>query len=269
MSNARRIQDAAPSSPKSDRVKWVRALDRRALRLERSLFRVEGPQAVREALRYPEGGEIEELFLTDEAAEKFPELEREFGGIRVPAAVIAGMSEATSPQGVVAIAHLPKRRLAEIESPQLAAIAVDVRDPGNLGTMIRTADAAGADLFICANSCVDAYSPKVVRSTAGSLWHLPVVVDISIDEAVMWVRGQYLQVLAADGSSTTKLNDVDLSRPTAWLLGNEAWGLAPETSALADQSVSLPIYGKAESLNVATATAVLLFASAQSQHPTH
>jgi RNA methyltransferase, TrmH family len=269
MSNARRTQDAAPTSPKSDRVKWVRALDRRALRLERGLFRVEGPQAVREALRYPEGGQIEELFLTDEAAEKFPDLEHSLSGIRVPAAVIAGMSEATTPQGVVAIARLPKRKLEEVSNPQLVAIAVDVRDPGNLGTMIRTADAAGADLFIAANSCVDAYSPKVVRSTVGSLWHLPVVVDISVDEAVMWARGQYLQVLAADGSSPTMLSEIDLARPTAWLLGNEAWGLATDTSALADHSVGVPIYGKAESLNVATASAVLLFASAQSQHTTH
>lgn len=268
MSNARPA-DAAPTSPKSDRVKWVRALDRRALRMERGLFRVEGPQAVREALLYPELGAVEHLYISEEAGQRHPDLAAHAGAIVVSPAVIEAMSEASTPQGVVAVARLPKTSLDSIASAQLVVIAVDVRDPGNLGTMIRTADAAGADVFIAANSCADPFSPKVVRSAVGSHWHLPVIGEITATQAVAWAGALGLRALAADGSSGTTIMDVDLSMPTAWLLGNEAGGLDVETLALADAAVGLPIYGKAESLNVAVAAAVLLYATAQAQRATH
>lgn len=266
MSNARHF-DAAPTSPKSDRVRWVRALDRRALRMERGLFRVEGPQAVREALRFPAGGTIESLYLTDEAAERHPDIAGDERAQRVPASVIAAMSEASTPQGVVAIARLPHQPLDDISGPvALVAIAVDVRDPGNLGTMIRTADAAGANAFIAANSCVDPYSPKVVRAAVGSHWHLPLVCEITVGEAIAWSSSQGLQVLAADGNGDRTLDSINLAAPTAWLLGNEAWGLPADVVAAADASVGVPIYGQAESLNVAVAAAVLLYASARTLH---
>lgn len=240
----------------------MRGLDRRALRQERGLFRVEGPQAAHEAIRFSSVAPLESLYLSAEAADRYPEL-AEHGQI-VPSSVIAAMSEATTPQGVVGVARLPHIDLADIPHPSLVVVAVDVRDPGNLGTMIRTADAVGASAFIAANSCVDPFSPKVVRSSVGSHWHLPIVTDAAIDEVVAWARSQQLRVLAADGDGTP-MDDVDLAAPTAWLLGNEAWGLPTEIRALADDSVSIPVYGKAESLNVAIAGAVLLYASARAQ----
>jgi TrmH family RNA methyltransferase len=237
--------------------------------MERGIFRIEGPQAVREALLHPDRGRVESLYLTDEAADRYPEIAADPLAIRVPAVVIEAMSEAASPQGVIAIARLPRASVHAIDRARLVVIAVDVRDPGNLGTMIRTADAVGADAFIAANSCVDPFSPKVVRSAVGSHWHLPIVSDMEITEAIQWARSAGMRVLAAEGASGTTVDDVDLSGPTAWLLGNEAWGIPADTLAAADAAVGLPIYGQAESLNVAVAAAVLLYASARAQRTTH
>jgi len=141
-----------------------------------------------------------------------------------------------------------------------------VRDPGNAGTVLRSSDAAGADGVIFAAASVDPYNSKCVRSSAGSLFHLPVVAGAPLGGAIAGLREAGLQVLAADGSATSFLDvpgGPDLSRPTAWLFGNEAWGLPDELLALADAVVAVPIYGQAESLNLAAAAAVCLYASAR------
>jgi TrmH family RNA methyltransferase len=148
--------------------------------------------------------------------------------------------------------------------PSLVAICADVRDPGNAGTVIRTADAAGADGVVLAGSSVDAYNAKTVRATVGSLFHLPVVVEPDVAAAVAAARASGLTVLAADGDGETSLDVAGdlLGRRTAWLFGNEAWGLPPEVAALADHRIRIPIHGRAESLNLSTAAALCLYASA-------
>jgi TrmH family RNA methyltransferase len=153
----------------------------------------------------------------------------------------------------------------------LAVILANVRDPGNAGTVLRTADAAGAGGVIFAGSSVDPYNSKCVRASAGSLFHLPVVIGPPVADAVRAVRERGLQVLAADGGAGTTLDDLQsaglLSLPTAWLFGNEAWGLPSDVLDLADDAVAVPIYGRAESLNLAAAAAVCLYASARAQVP--
>jgi RNA methyltransferase, TrmH family len=268
VTDARRSSDV-PTSPKSDRVRKVRGLDRRASRIENGLFRAEGPQAVREALKNPQYGRVETLYVTEECLDRYPEFHtREIAGSMVGAEVLAAMSEAVAPQGILAICRLPQMQLADVASrPRLVAIAVDVRDPGNLGTIIRSADAAGADLVVATGNCVDPWAPKTVRSSAGSLWHLPVVVEPSLEKVLTWAREAGLQILAADGAAKLTIDDpeVELAAPTAWLLGNEAWGLLDESADLADHRVALPIYGAAESLNVAVAASLLMYASARAQ----
>jgi RNA methyltransferase, TrmH family len=145
-------------------------------------------------------------------------------------------------------------------------VLANVRDPGNAGTVLRTADAAGADGVIFGVASVDAYNSKCVRSSAGSLFHLPVVVGAALPAAIAGLRAAGLQILAADGRAERILDSAsgpDLARPTAWLLGNEAWGLPDDLLALADSPVAVPIYGQAESLNLAAAAAVCLYASAR------
>ena len=149
------------------------------------------------------------------------------------------------------------------------AVLANVRDPGNAGTVLRTADAAGADGVVFAAASVDPYNSKCVRSSAGSLFHLPVVVGVPLAEAIARLRAAGLQILAADGSASQLVDSADgpdLSRPTAWLFGNEAWGLPDDLLALADAPVAVPIYGRAESLNLAAAAAVCLYASARQLH---
>ncbi len=180
------------------------------------------------------------------------------------------MAETVTPQGVLGVAPLLDVPLAAAlrGAPRLVAVLEAVNDPGNAGTVVRTADAAGADAVVLTDGSTDPHGGKCVRATAGSLWHLPVVHGPSVTEAVAALRGAGLRVLATSGSAAA--DDLDdlldagaLVGPTAWLLGNEAAGLSDEALALADRTVRIPIRGRAESLNLSTAAAVCLYASAR------
>jgi len=154
---------------------------------------------------------------------------------------------------------------AALAGASLVAILHEVQDPGNLGTILRVADAAGADAVVVTRSSVDPYNPKVVRATTGSILHIRHAVGASTEDAVLAARQAGLQVLAADVSGdelTAPSVRSRLAQPTAWLFGNEARGLDDATLALADLPVRVPIYGRAESLNLATAASVCLYQSA-------
>ena len=182
---------------------------------------------------------------------------------------MAELAQTVTPQGLLAVCpfvDVPLARLIEA-APRLVVILASVRDPGNAGTVLRTADAAGADGVIFSGASVDPYNSKCVRASAGSLFHLPVVVGATLAETVVALRGAGLRVLAADGGARHRLDDLDLAArlvlPTAWLFGNEAWGLPGDLLQLADEAVAVPIYGRAESLNLAAAAAVCLYSSAR------
>ena len=182
-------------------------------------------------------------------------------------AALASLSDSVTPAGVVAVCRFLDRPLVELveAQPRLVALCADVRDPGNAGTVIRCADAAGADAVVLAGHSVDPYNQKTVRASVGSLFHLPVALEADPAAAVRTARASGLQVLAADGSGELDLDDTDelLGARTAWLFGNEAWGLPPDLAALADHRVRIPIHGRAESLNLSTAAALCLYASAR------
>jgi RNA methyltransferase, TrmH family len=194
--------------------------------------------------------------------------------------VMSELAQTVTPQGLLAVCDFVDVPLDQLDNSKmrLAAVLANVRDPGNAGTVLRTADAAGADAVIFADASVDPYNGKCVRASAGSLFHLPVVAGARLADAVAALRRAGLRIVAADGRSAVTLDDPEtraaLTAPTAWLFGNEAWGLPPELLALADQSVAVPIYGRAESLNLAAAAAVCLYASASAEaagragHPT-
>jgi len=175
-----------------------------------------------------------------------------------------------APQGLVAVCRPVDRPVSDVlAGTTLAVVCADVRDPGNAGTVIRSADAAGAGAVVLAGQSVDAYNGKTVRATVGSLFHVPLAVVTEPEGALAACREAGLLVVAADGAGETDLDDaVDaglLVRPTAWLFGNEAWGLPDDLLALADHRVRIPIHGRAESLNLSTAAAVCLYASARAQ----
>ncbi|MFI6563327.1 TrmH family RNA methyltransferase [Streptomyces sp. NPDC050534] len=261
-------------SPRSPRVSAARRLARRNFRGKERLFLAEGPQAVREAAGHRDT--LVELFATVEAAERYADIigEARAAGARMHLAdeqVIADISTTVTPQGLVGICRFLDTPFAQILAarPKLVAVLANVRDPGNAGTVLRCADAAGAEAVVLTDASVDLYNPKAVRASVGSLFHLPVAVGVPVEEAVAGLKGTGVRVLAADGAGTDDLDDEldkgTMGGPTAWVFGNEAWGLPEETRALADAVVRVPIHGKAESLNLATAAAVCLYASARAQ----
>ncbi|MBM9622616.1 TrmH family RNA methyltransferase [Streptomyces zhihengii] len=266
-------------SPRSPRVTAARRLAKRNFRGKDRLFIAEGPQAVREAVahRGPTGEPtLVELFTTVEAAERYDGIVRAAldAGARVhhaSDAVLAEVSQTVTPQGLVGVCRFLDSPFEDIlaAGPRLVAVLANVRDPGNAGTVLRCADAAGADAVVLTDASVDLYNPKSVRASVGSHFHLPVAVGVPVEKAVQGLKDAGVRVLAADGAGDHDLDDEldggTMGGPTAWIFGNEAWGLPEETRALADAVVRVPIHGKAESLNLATAAAVCLYASARAQ----
>ncbi|MFD5857230.1 TrmH family RNA methyltransferase [Streptomyces chartreusis] len=261
-------------SPRSPRVAAARRLAKRNFRSKERLFLAEGPQAVREAAAH--GATLVELFTTVEAAERYADIvaEARAAGARVHLAdeqVIADISTTVTPQGLVGVCRFVDTPFEEILAarPRLVAVLAHVRDPGNAGTVLRCADAAGAEAVVLTDASVDLYNPKAVRASVGSLFHLPVAVGVPVERAVAGLQEAGVRILAADGAGDRDLDDEldkgSMGGPTAWVFGNEAWGLPEETRALADAVVRVPIHGKAESLNLATAAAVCLYASARAQ----
>jgi RNA methyltransferase, TrmH family len=256
------------------RLKGARRLTKRALRQRERAFLAEGPQAVSEALAT--GAGMTGLFVTAPAQAKHADLVELATGAGVDVQLVSGevmseLAQTVTPQGLLAVCDFVDVPLEQVTraQPKLVALLANVRDPGNAGTVLRAADAAGADAVIFADASVDVYNGKCVRASAGSLFHLPVVAGARLADAAAALRGAGLRVLAADGRGPATLDDQAtrdaLAGPTAWLFGNEAWGLPDDLLALADQTVAVPIYGRAESLNLATAAAVCLYASAGAQ----
>lgn len=260
---------------RSTRVRDAHKLTRRRWRDRAGRFLAEGPQAVREALAEaagPRPGLVIELFASENAAARHADLTDRAIELGVPVhratdAAMALLSDTVTPQGLVAVcASLTVPVTEALAGARLVALLAEVRDPGNAGTVIRCADAAGADAVILTTGSVDPHSGKAVRASAGSVFHVPIAADVPPAEAIYQARATGLTVLAADGTAATDLVDAAkagmLRRPTAWLFGNEARGLPAEVRGLADEAVRVPVYGRAESLNLATAAAVCLYASA-------
>lgn len=257
-------------SDQNARLAAARRLTRRAVRREAGRFLAEGAQAVGEALRRPDV--VVELYVTAEASRRHRDIigTAQSAGIRideVSAKAAAALSETVTPQGLVAVCRATDVPLTVAlgRSPRLLVALVEPSDPGNAGTILRVADAAGAGAVIFAGDGVDPYNGKAVRASAGSVFHLDVVASHPPADVVAAARGAGCRVLATTGAGTTDLFLADLGSPTLWLFGNEAHGLPPELIAAADEAVRVPIFGRAESLNLAAAAAVCLYASARAQ----
>ncbi|WP_017606000.1 TrmH family RNA methyltransferase [Nocardiopsis alkaliphila] len=273
------------TSVRSPRIKGVRRLAKRTFRQRERRFLAEGPQAVREALaavnggsgRSPYGGTahgVVDVYATAEAMQRHIDLmdAAHTAGVpthRVSLDVMSELTQTITPQGVIAVCEFVDVPLDRVTDVRLAVVLSHVRDPGNAGTVLRTADAAGADAVIFTDASVDPYNGKCVRASAGSLFHLPVVVGVPVARVIDFLHEGGAKVWAADGGGDRDLHQVadngDLNGPVGWVFGNEAWGLPEETVRLTDGAVSVPIYGGAESLNLATAAAVCLYTTARQQ----
>jgi len=264
----------APIPASQGQLRSARRLLRRKERLVAGRFLAEGRQAVAEALG--RGGAAIEVLVADDAVQRHQDLLRAAAQAQVPVAAasaraVATLSDTVTPQGILAVCRTVDVPLADAlaGSPRLVVLCDQVRDPGNLGTVIRCADAFGADAVLISAESVDAYNAKTVRASTGSIFHLPLVVDVDLAEAVALGHRAGLAVLGADGAAEHTVDDLArsgaLAGPILWVLGNEAWGLPAEHLALIDRLVALPMYGRAESLNLSTAAAVILYATATAQ----
>lgn len=275
-------------NPNADRVKRVAQLaGRSAIRNRKQQFLAEGPQSATEAIRahlgildlseparrmWPVGNTIAEVYYTPRLVTAQPEL---FALVQqlpnyvfvaeTSDQVLQAMSDAVVHQNIIAVVRMPSDSPAPAGHARLVAGLVRVQDPGNAGTIIRAADASGADYVLATSETVDIYNPKTVRSTAGSLFHLPVYTGVELSAYVEAFQGQ---ILAADGYADRVLDQTEpslLRKPTTWFFGNESQGLSQRELRLADQRVAVPLYGLAESLNVATAATICLYSSAMAQ----
>jgi len=228
-------------------------LKTRKARAKEKLFVVEGPHLVESAI-----GSIKFIVY----AEKSDLVDRLMGEgiecLKVTPKQFVGLSDVETPQWILAVVrqdHFQLADLPKVKKP-LIVFCVNVQDPGNLGTIIRTADSAGATAIILSKGTVDLYNPKVVRASMGSIFHLPIVQVVSVEQTIKHLG---LKTVATSLSATKNYCEEDYSDGAVILVGNEGAGLDEKTVALCDANVKIPILGRAESLNVAVSTAVLLY----------
>lgn len=263
------------ANPRADRIRAAGALGgRAAVRKRRGAYLVEGPQAVRELVTHrPQV--VSDLFVqtpapTPAISDIADLAERSGVHLRqATAAVLGAISPNT--QGIAAIAKLPLAKplscLPVTTGTDLLVYLPRISDPGNLGTLIRIADAAGAGAIILGPTCVEVTNPKVLRASAGSVFHLPLLSAGDDDDVPALVRRAGYRLLGAHGYAKTPLPESSAARSNrvAWMFGNEAHGLSAGEQRSADELVAIPLYGQAESLNVAAAAAIALYHSAMSQ----
>lgn len=289
-------EEPVMSNPRADKVKAVARLATRAGRKASGHYLVEGPQAVREALKAhaATGQVLVSVYATEHFLGSSSEFSELLQDAQIPARtvteqVLAAMADTITPQGIIAVARRNEPELRELldSAPRLIAVLCRVQDPGNAGTILRAADAAGADAVLFTKGSVDIYNPKTVRSTVGSLFHLPVIGNVDFAELTSTATLHGIQLLAADGYAEHDLDTLQdqavlrragqggepaagqpaLDVPTAWLFGNEGQGLDETEKQAAHHRIAVPLYGVAESLNVGTAATVCLYASARALRP--
>jgi TrmH family RNA methyltransferase len=260
------MSDKMITSPQNEHVKHLAALHKDGkLRNERRHFLVEGPRFVEAALAGT--AEVEELLYSPNlAGEGHPLAEKAAAkGVKVVELskdCYKKIADVKEPQGLAALVRFPEHKLAEVlaRPDGLFLVACGVQDPGNLGAMIRSADAAGAAGVLVIRPAADIYNSKVVRATAGSLLNLPVIAG-SEEEILGALKASGVRLLVAEAKGEADVRKADWSRPVAVAIGSEAAGFSPAVKAAAAGSVKIPMWGRSESLNAAAAAAVCLYAA--------
>lgn len=270
------MAQAEVTSRRSAAVAAVRRLHTKAGRRQSLTFLVEGPQALREALTHR--ADIQQVYVTADAVTRWDEVMQAARDASTPITLVsenamAAMAETKSPQGLVAVCGMRATSLEEVmaNQPQVLVALDQVSDPGNVGTIIRTADAAGAQGVLLTGESVDPFNGKCVRASAGSIFHLPVIPEVQVQDLVVAARqqGAVIAVTTAVGErelfewlDSTSLGPEPVTNPTLWVFGSEAHGVSATLLEVADVRVRIPIHGAAESLNIASAVAVCLYADA-------
>jgi TrmH family RNA methyltransferase len=231
-------------------------------RAKKKTFVIEGIKIIQEI---PIDWEIDTIFVSStfllEHEQGLQQLMDRSQIIEVSDKIFMQISDTQTPQGILAVCKQKCFSINEIiKKPNPFLVMVEeMQDPGNLGTLIRTADAAGADGVILSKGTVDLYNPKVLRATMGSVFHLPIVAEANLEEVLVMMKQEKIQVLSAHLRGDRFPYDCDLTQSTAILIGNEANGIKESTANMTDQLIKLPMLGKAESLNAAIASGILMY----------
>lgn len=266
-----RMTTLTPFTERTPRIVNAAKLLKSSGRKKSNKFLVEGENSVEAAIVT---GAATDVFVTEAAAERYQEILRSAINLEVYTHLITekaakALADTTTSPGIFALCRQGLWPANQVlgRQPKLVAVPVETAEPGNAGTLIRVADAVGADCCLFAGNTVDPLSPKVVRSTAGSLFHLPVARDPNVDSVLQRLKDKGLTILATCADGEVNLDEAGelLAQPTAWLFGNEAHGLSTDLQQAADYTVRIPIRGRAESLNLATAAAICLYESAKAQ----
>ncbi len=259
---------AVVASRENARVAAARRLQQRKHRERERRFLIEGPHALAAALD-ADAPVLEVFFLWGDASDAVAGVvarasRRGVPCVPVTRAVLAALDTTETPQGLVGVCgHLDTSLATVTASRSAVPILVETQDPGNLGTVIRSADASGAGGVVITHASVDLYNSKVVRATAGSLFDLPIVREVGVADAVRAFRATGFRVLASTADGSVSVHDADMAGRVAVLFGNEARGLPAEVVAMAEETVRIPLPGRAESLNLAAAATVVLFEAAR------
>lgn len=251
------------TSPRNQHIQRVRKLVKKGVRDASGEFLVEGPTGVREALAR---GRVRCVFVESPAPPAFEDILETASAKRITTweisdQVMGSISRTETPPGVIAIARqidIPAENLTH-SGFDLAVMLAQVRDPGNVGTILRTAWAAGAQAAFLGEGTADLYNPKVVRAAAGAVFGVPISRDVDMPVILKELRGMGVRTIAAHPRGDTTYDEIDMTGSVAIVLGNEAWGIDKELTVLVDHSVRIPMHPAAESLNVAASSAILLF----------
>ncbi|HEX7404581.1 MAG TPA: RNA methyltransferase [Candidatus Nanopelagicaceae bacterium] len=249
-------------SPHIARVKALLGSRGKKERREAGSFVAEGLQFLREAAAPQASPQIQTLYLTTSGRFKIAAegiAINHLESVDVSDGVMAAMGETVTPQGILAICRIPEMNIDDLLISENSSFLYlhEIQDPGNAGTILRTADATGFSGIFTSPNSVDIYSPKVVRASAGSLWHLPVFERVALEIVLERWPNDLIYGLAADGKES--LLDVANGRPSLWIFGNEAHGLSELPDSPRIKRVRIPMAGNAESLNLAAAAAIVLF----------
>jgi TrmH family RNA methyltransferase len=253
------------TSPKNPKIKQIKSLYRRKVRWDMGLFIVEGIKIVEECIdnNYPLDNIIysDELLNTNGGGEIYRKIKSHNNLIYVPNKLFKEISDTENPQGIMAIAKITKRSIEELyklKNP-LVLFLEEVQDPGNMGTIIRTADAFNIDGIIISEGSVDIYNPKVIRSTMGSIFRMPIYYIENNIETIEGLKNMGFKIFATSLEGKDYIYNIDFKNSSLILMGNESKGLSTELNILANKRIKIPILGGAESLNVAIASSIIMY----------
>ena len=227
-------------------VKKIASLHKKKFRDEYELFFIEGMKSIKEAINFNQ--EIEYILYSPDMVEYDLDIE----GIEVSKEILCKISDTVTPQGIIAVCKIKEEKIDVLKGKKKIVYLDKVQDPGNVGTIIRTADAFGIDCVVLSKECADIYSPKVVRSTMGSLFHLPVIRDVGVEELKKLNMKIYSSSL--DGDEEFKIEDNSIL-----VIGNEGNGISEETKEITDEFIKIKMPGNAESLNASIAAGILMY----------